>query len=144
MQRGRECWTTRTEAWTSHGLCGAARLPRRIRPSPVTNPRRSPGRSSTTPALPAVSATATASQGRGRDGPLVETPRVPCPGRQLQPAPSLPRTRPRLGLPLGGVEALRRQLPAVLEFGFDLARGAAGGGGAFAPGVGGAEVLVEG
>ena len=41
------------------------------------------------PTSPAVSATATACQGRGRDGPLAETPRVPYLGRQLREARTL-------------------------------------------------------
>src|SRR5262249_39640080 len=43
------------------------------------------------PTDPAVSATATACQGRGRDGALADPPCVPYPGRRLPPARALRR-----------------------------------------------------
>ena len=57
------------------------RVPSRIRVPPVTSPPHL-GEGSTTPRTPAVSATATDSQGRGRDGPLADPPCVPCLGRK--------------------------------------------------------------
>src|SRR4051794_28905384 len=82
MQRGRACCPTRTEAWTSHVLCDEMRvpsLPRGTRVGPTS--RNLPG--SDTPHRPALSAAATACQGRRREGS------VPFPGASFKrPGPS--------------------------------------------------------